>query len=193
MDELELAKKGEWYNPNYNEDVILKRTYMQDLCYTYNNLLPSMLEERKDLLKEMIHTKTNDFLIEQPFYADYGINIKIGDKFYSNHNLTILDAAEVTFGNNCFIGPNCSFYTSIHPFDYKKRNEGLEQAKPITIGDNVWIGGSVSVLPGVHVGSNTVIGAGSIVTKDIPDNVIAVGNPCKVVKTIEEGIKNERK
>ena len=101
-----------------------------------------------------------------------------------NHNCTILDAAKVEFGDNCFISPNCGFYTSGHPVDYKLRNKGYEYAKPIKIGNNVWIGGNVIVLPGVTVGDNVTIGAGSIVTKDIPSNVVAYGNPCKVIREV---------
>jgi len=192
MTELEKAKKGLFYNPNYVKEVILKREQMQDLCFTYNNLLPSMIDERRDLLKSMINTSDNDFLVEQPVYFDYGENIYIGKKFYSNHNLTILDGATVKFGDNCFVGPSCSFYTAIHPFDYNLRNQGLEKAEPITIGDNVWFGGGAIVLPGVSIGNNCIIGAGSVVTKNIPDGVVVAGNPARVIKSIEEGIKNEK-
>ena len=110
----------------------------------------------------------------------------MGDNFYSNHNLVILDCAEVIFGDNVFIGPNCGFYTAGHPLDYKARNYGLEYAKPIKVGNNVWIGGNVCVMPGVTIGDNVVIGGGSVVTKDIPSGVVAVGNPCKPVKEIPE-------
>ncbi len=116
--------------------------------------------------------------------CDYGYNIEIGDNFYANHNLLILDANKVKFGDNVFIGPNCGFYTSSHPLDYTIRNKGLEYANPIIVGDNVWFGGNVVVLPGVKIGDNTVIGAGSVVTKDIPSGVVAVGNPCRVIKNI---------
>ena len=105
-----------------------------------------------------------------------------------NHNCIILDSAKVEFGDNVFIAPNSAFYTAGHPLDYETRNKGLEYAKPIKVGNNVWIGGNAIVLPGVTIGDNVVIGAGSVVTKDIPSNVIAVGNPCKVIKKIEKGI-----
>ena len=123
-------------------------------------------------------------MIMPNFYCDYGFNIEIGEKFYSNHNLVILDANKVEFGDNVFIGPNCGFYTSGHPLDYQTRNKGLEYAKPIKVGSNVWIGGNVCVMPGVTIGDNVVIGAGSVVNKDIPSNCVAVGNPCKVIKEI---------
>ena len=122
----------------------------------------------------------------QPFWCDYGYNITFGENFFANHNLVILDCAKVTFGNNVFIGPNCGFYTAGHPIDFEQRNRGLEYAYPIKVGSNVWFGGGVQVMPGVSIGSNVVIGGGSIVTKDIPSNVIAVGNPCKVIREITE-------
>ena len=126
-----------------------------------------------------IITKEN-VQIESNFFCDYGYNISVGENFYANHNLVILDGAKVEFGDNVFIGPNCGFYTAGHPIDIKSRNEGIEYAKPIKVGNNVWFGGNVSVMPGVTIGDNVTIGAGSVVTKDIPSNCVAYGNPCKV-------------
>lgn len=122
------------------------------------------------------------FTIEQPFLCDYGHNIFLGEDFYANFNCVILDEAPVTFGNHVFVAPNCGFYTAGHPLDAELRNRGLEYARPITIGHNVWIGAQVCVLPGVTIGDNCVIGAGSVVTKDIPAHSLAVGNPCRVVR-----------
>lgn len=156
------------------------------LCQEYNFTAVADTAKRNELLQQIIGQTGQRYLIEQNFWCDYGYNISIGENFYANHNLVILDCAMVSFGNNVFIGPNCSFYTASHPADAKQRNEGLESAHPISVGDNVWFGGNVVVLPGVSVGSNVVIGAGSVVTKDIPANVIAVGNPCRVLKTIAE-------
>ena len=184
MTEKEKMVLGEIYNANYDETLIKERIVAKDLCYEYNNLKPSKEKERKDLMKRILGKTGERFLIEQPFICDYGYNIETGENFYSNHNLTILDGNKVTFGDNVFIGPNCSFYTAGHPIDFKTRNEGLEYAKPIKVGDNVWIGGNVVVLPGITIGENCVIGAGSIVTKDIPANSVAVGNPCKVIKSL---------
>ena len=184
MTEKEKMLLGEIYNANYDKELIEERASAKDLCYEYNNLRPSKIEERKKLLKKLLSKTKENFWIEQPFMCDYGYNIEIGENFYSNHNLIILDGNKVTFGDNVFIAPNCSFYTAGHPLDYNTRNQGLEYAKPIEVGNNVWIGGNVEVLPGVKIGDNSVIGAGSVVTKDIPSNVVAVGNPCRIIKEI---------
>ena len=184
MSEKEKMLAGELYNADNDEELINLRLEAKELCFKYNNLNPRDSENRKLTLEKIFKKSINQCLIEPNFYCDYGFNIEIGKNFYSNHNLVILDANKVKFGDNVFIGPNCGFYTSGHPLDYQTRNKPLEYAKPITIGNNVWIGGNVCVMPGVTIGSNTVIGAGSVVTKDVPDNVVAVGNPCKVLKNI---------
>ena len=183
MNEKEKMLAGELYNANDGE-LQQERLNAKDLCYTYNHIKPSQIQERNKIIKKILGKTKQNFIIEQPFICDYGYNIEIGENFYSNHNLTILDGNKVKFGDNVFIAPNCSFYTAGHPLDTETRNAGLEYAKPIEIGNNVWIGGNVVVLPGVKIGNNVVIGAGSIVNKDIPDNVVAVGNPCKVIKEI---------
>ena len=184
MDEKEKMLAGELYDANYNEDLMKERLIAKDKCFEYNNIKPSKIEERTEIMKQILGKTGNQFLIEQPFICDYGYNIEIGENFYANHNLVILDENKVKFGDNVFIAPNCSFYTAGHPLDYETRNKGLEYAKPIEVGNNVWIGGNVVVLPGVTIGDNVVIGAGSIVTKDIPSNSVAVGNPCKVIKEL---------
>ncbi len=125
-------------------------------------------------------------VINPQFRCDYGCYIQVGENFYANYNCVILDCAPVTFGDNVFIAPNCGFYTAGHPVDYPTRNALLEFAKPITVGDNVWIGGNVVVLPGVTIGSGSVIGAGSVVSRDIPENVVAVGNPCRPIRSIDQ-------
>lgn len=185
MDEKEKMLVGELYDANYNEDLMKERLIAKDKCFEYNNIKPSKVEERIEIMKRILGKTGNRFLIEQPFICDYGYNIEIGENFYSNHNLVILDANKVKFGDNVFIAPNCGFYTSGHPLDYETRNKGLEYAKPIEVGNNVWIGGNVVVLPGVTIGDNVVIGAGSIVNKDIPSNSVAVGNPCRVIKQLK--------
>lgn len=186
MTEKEKCAAGLLYNANYDKELIQKRIACKDLCQEYNELKNSDTEKRGELLRRILGSVKENVCIEPSFWCDYGYNIEVGENFYANHNLVILDCAKVEFGDNVFIGPNCSFYTAGHPLDAKQRNEGLEYAHPIKLGDNIWLGGNVVVLPGVSIGSNSVIGAGSVVTKDIPENVVAVGNPCRVVKNIVE-------
>jgi maltose O-acetyltransferase len=189
MTEKEKCEQGLLYNANYDQELINERLIAKDLCREYNNLKNSDSEGRTSLLRKILGKTNGNIWVEPTFWCDYGYNIEVGENFYSNHNLVILDCAKVTFGDNCFIGPNCSFYTANHPINVEQRNEGLESAHPITVGNNVWFGGNVVVLPGITIGNNSVIGAGSVVTKDIPDNVVAVGNPCRVIKTITENNK----
>ena len=185
MTEKEKREKGLLYNPNLDQEIVNELRSCKTLCHEYNLTYYTDSEKRKALIQKIINKVEGNFLIEQPFWCDFGYNIQIGKDFYANHNLVILDCAQVKFGNNVFIGPNCGFYTAGHPLNVKERNAGLEYAKPITVGDNVWFGGNVVVMPGVTIGDNTIIGAGSVVTKNIPSNVIAVGNPCKVMKKNE--------
>lgn len=184
MTEKDKMLAGEIYNANYDTELIKERYIIKDKCFEYNQLKPSNIEERNKLIKEILGKTKENILIESPFMCDYGYNIEVGENFYANHNLIILDANKVEFGDNVFIAPNCGFYTAGHPIDYEMRNKGLEYAKSIKVGNNVWIGGNAVVLPGVTIGDNVVIGAGSVVNKDIPSNVVAVGNPCKVIKKI---------
>ena len=184
MTEKEKRDRGELYDANYDKALEEERIRTKDLCFKYNGLEPSKQEERKKIIKEILGSTKEDLLIEPNFYCDYGYNISVGENFYMNHNGVILDGAKVEFGDNVFIGPNCGFYTAGHPIEVDLRNKGLEYAKPIKVGNNVWFGGNVVVLPGVTIGDNVVIGAGSVVTRDIPSNVIAHGSPCRVVKEI---------
>ena len=151
------------------------------------------MENRKKILRKLLGKVSDSAVILSPFNCDYGYNISVGENFFSNYNCTILDGTKVTFGDNVFIAPNCCFSTAGHAIDAEQRNKGLEIAWKITVGDNVWIGANVVVLPGVTIGSNTVIGAGSVVTKDIPSGVIAVGNPCRVMREITEQDKYKYK
>lgn len=174
------------YNANDDEELEKERVTCKTLCQQYNQMPIDQLDKRKTLLK-MILGKTEKHLhIEPDFWCDYGYNISVGENFYANHHLTILDAGRVTFGDNVFIGPSCGFYTSGHPIDYIERNKGLEYAYPITIGNNVWFGAGVQVMPGVIIGNDVVIGSGSVVVKDIPSHSVAVGNPCKVIRQITQ-------
>ncbi len=184
--EKDKMLRGEIYDANYGPQLIEERMKCKLLCRKYNDLMPDRLEERKSLLKTLLGRVGENYYIEQPFYCDYGYNISVGDNFYSNVNLVILDGAKVTFGDNVFIAPDCGFHTAGHPLDVGRRNMGLEYARPITVGNNVWIGAGVHVLPGVTIGDNCVIGAGSVVNRDIPANSLAVGNPCRVIRSLEE-------
>jgi len=183
MTEKEKMLNGELYIPENNETLFKERIKCKTLCHEYNKLSPAELNERNKLIKQIIGKTKNKFWIEQPFYCDYGYNLEIGDNFYSNHNLVILDCAKVKFGDNVFIGPNCGFYTAEHPLDAETRNKGLEYAKPITVGNNVWIGGGVNVLSGT-IGNNVVIAAGAVVTKNIPNNCVVGGVPAKKIKDL---------
>lgn len=184
MDEKEKRDRGLLYDGNYEKSLLDERIKCKSLCHRYNNLSPENTQERQEIMKQILGKTQTNFLIEQPFFCDYGYNIEIGENFYANHNLIILDPAKVIFGDNVFIGPNCAFYTPQHPLDAETRNKGLEYAFPIKIGNNVWLGGNVVVLPNVTIGDNTVIGAGSVVNKNIPPNVIAAGNPCRVIRKL---------
>ena len=130
--------------------------------------------------------KSEGAFINPPFYCDYGSHIEVGKNFFANYNCTIIDVAKVKIGDNCQMAPNVAIYTAGHPLHPVARNSMYEYGISVTIGDNVWIGGNTVIMPGVHIGSNTVIGAGSVVTKDIPDNVCAAGNPCRVIREITE-------
>ena len=174
----------EKYNPVFDYPLFKERLWCKKLCHSFNQLSPEKFRERNSILSKILGKTGKIFLIEQPFMCDYGYNIEIGENFGANHNLLILDSGKVKFGNNVMIGPNCGFYTTKHPIDYELRNTGLQWASPITIEDNVWICANVTVLAGVTIGKNSVIGAGSIVTKDIPANSLAWGNPCEVVKNL---------
>lgn len=183
MNEKEKMLAGKLYNADCDE-LIKERYYIKDLCKKYNDMDISDFSKRTELIKKIFGKTGEKIVVEPNFWCDYGYNITVGENFYMNHNCVILDGAKVELGDNVFIAPNCGFYTAGHPIDVEQRNSGLEYTKPIKVGSNVWIGGNVVVLPGVTIGDNVTIGAGSVVTKDIPSNVIAYGNPCKVAKNI---------
>lgn len=186
MTEKEKAYKGLLYNPNHDKELLDAQDEAKRVLYGYNNLPPWEKEKRLEILKKFLGKVGENPIIHSPFHCDYGYNIEIGNDFFANMNLIILDGAKVTIGNNVYIAPNVGIYTAGHPFDVKQRNEGLEYAYPVTIGNNVWIGAQVAILPGVTIGNNSVIGAGSIVSRDIPSGVLAVGNPCRVIREIAE-------
>lgn len=142
-------------------------------------------EQINSAAKEVIPNSKSMFVIP-PFYCEYGSHIKIGKNFFANYNCVMIDVAKINIGDNCMFGPNVSVYTAGHPVHPDTRNSGYEYGKGVTIGNNVWIGGGVTIVPGIHIGDNVVIGAGSVVTSDIPDMVVAAGNPCKVIRQITD-------
>ncbi|MCB2296307.1 sugar O-acetyltransferase [Clostridium tagluense] len=185
MTEKEKMISGKPYKA-FEEELPSERQAAKEMIFDYNSLRPSEGNKQKEILKKLLGVVRNDFYIEPPFRCDYGYNISIGENFYSNYNCTILDCAKVTIGDNVMFAPNVSLFTAGHPIHFEPRNAGLEYAFPINIGNNVWLGGGVIVNPGITIGDNVVIGSGSVVTKDIPPNSIAVGNPCKVIGEIKE-------
>ncbi|HEY2491827.1 MAG TPA: sugar O-acetyltransferase [Paenibacillus sp.] len=185
MTEKEKMLSGKLYKA-FGEELFGERQYAKELVFDYNTLRPSEVEQRQNIMKKLLGETGKEFFIEPPFRCDYGYNIYIGENFYSNYNCVILDCAKVTIGDNVMFAPNVSLFAAGHPVDHELRNTGEEYAFPITIGNNVWLGGGVIVNPGVTIGDNTVIGSGSVVTKDIPANVIAAGNPCRIIRSINE-------
>ena len=183
MTEKQKMLAGELYNA-CDPDLLVELNHVKTLCQQYNNLLPTDFAARNSMLKQILGAADADTFINQPFYCDYGKHIRVGKRFFANFCFTVLDEAFVTIGDDCFIGPNVSILTACHSTDPVERNTRMEWAKPVTIGSNVWIGGSVTVLPGVTIGDNCTIGAGSVVTRNIPADSVAVGNPARVIKTI---------
>lgn len=171
---------------SFGEELFGLRKEARRKVYQYNQLSPEQDKQKEPILRSLLGACGENIWIEQPFHCDYGENIEIGNNFYSNYNLTILDVAKVKIGDNVLCAPNVSIFTAGHPVHSVPRNSGYEYGFPITIGNNVWIGGNTVILPNVTIGDNVVIGAGSVVTKDIPSNVIAVGNPCRVLREITE-------
>ncbi len=185
MTEQEKCYAGLLYDTTFpgREEMHLK---CADLCYEYNRTMPSNMARREELIRQLFGKVGKNPYVEPNIFCGFGFNIEVGDNFFANNNCNFVDPGKITFGDNVFVGPNCGFYTAHHPIDAAQRNQLLEQAFPITVGDDVWIGGGTTVVPGVTIGSNVVIGAGSVVTKDIPDNVVAVGNPCRVIRYIDK-------
>lgn len=184
MTEKEKMLMGEVYNA-CDEQLLIELNACKDRIQDYNNLRPTDFAARREMLQEILGACDEHVFINQPFYCDYGKNIRVGKRFFANFHFTVLDEALVTIGDDVFVGPNVSIYTACHSTNPTERNTRQEWARPVTIGNNCWIGGSVTILLGVTIGHNTTIGAGSVVTCDIPDNVVAVGNPCKAVKRID--------
>ena len=186
MTEREKLKKGLWYDANNDPELLQERLNAEELCFDFNHTRPKDFKQKEAILRKLLPHMGKNVTILSPFYADYGYHCMIGAETFINHNAYLMDCMPITIGSHCFIGPNCGIYTAIHATVAEERNLGLEVAKPITIEDNVWIGGDVTILPGVTIGEGSIIGAKSVVTQNIPKRVIAVGNPCRILRPITE-------
>ncbi|NFN64098.1 sugar O-acetyltransferase [Clostridium botulinum] len=185
MTEKEKMLNGDLYLA-LGEDLFSERQHAKEVIFEFNSLHPSAVEKRNGLISKLFGYVGENFYIEPPFRCDYGYNIHWGENSYVNYNCTILDCAKVAIGKDVLIGPNVNIFTAGHPLSPSQRISGLEYAHSIEIGDGAWIGGGTTINPGVKIGRNAVIGSGSVVTKDIPDNAVAVGNPCRVIRIIDE-------
>ena len=185
MTEEEKALAGYLYDAQ-EESLGKERLRSQELSFDYNSLRPSQTEEREAIIRREMKKTGKKFRIEAPFYCDFWGRVTLGENFFSNYNFVLLAGNEVTFGDDVRIGPNCGIYAAGHAFDPERRAAGIEYARPVHIGNNVWIGGHVSIVSGVTVGDNAIIAAGSVVVSDIPANVLAGGNPCRVIRTLEQ-------
>ena len=190
MTEEEKCANGLWYDTTFEgrED---EHIACDDLCYEYNHTRPSDMKKREEIIRKLFGKVGKNPYVEPTIWCGFGSHIEVGDNFYINNNGIFVDPGKITIGDNVFIGPCCGFYTAIHPINAEWRNKLYEKAEPITIGNDVWFGGHCCVLPGVTIGSNVVIGAGSVVSRDIPDGVVAFGNPCTVRRQIGDGDKFE--
>lgn len=182
--EKEKMLKGDLYNAA-NPELVKERINARRLTRLYNQTLETDDSLRAELLKEIFGSIGANINIEPPFRCDYGYNIHVGENFYANYDCVLLDVCEIRIGDNCMLAPGVHIYTATHPLNPTERVSGAEYGIPIIIGDNVWIGGRAVINPGVKIGNNVVIASGSVVTKDIPDNVVVGGNPAKIIKNIE--------
>ncbi len=185
MTTREKMRKGMLYT-DMTEGLEEERINCKELIYDYNNTRPREADKRKELLKKILGNCGENIFIEPPLRMAYGKNTHIGENFYSNFNLVIVDDIEVYIGDNVMIAPNVTITATGHPIDVETRRTGAQFSKVVNIGNDVWIGSNVVILPGIKIGNGSIIGAGSIVTKDIPENVVAVGNPCKVLREITD-------
>ncbi|MBR0277915.1 MAG: sugar O-acetyltransferase [Clostridia bacterium] len=190
MTQYERMINGMIYDPA-DEEIIAEQVPFQDKLWEFNQLKPSDNEKKQQYMHEIFAECGKNCYIELPFYANWGgHHVHFGSNIYANSNLTLVDDGHIFVGNNVMFGPNVTIATANHPIDPELRSRGLQYNKDVHIGDNVWIGAGVIIVPGVHISKNTVIGAGSIVTKDIPENVVAVGNPCRVLREVSENDRN---
>lgn len=186
MTEKEKMERGEWHDANFDEDLLAERSKAETLCHRFNMEKPGS-DAQLSVLRDLLDTELPDGItVLAPVYFDYGSKTTFGSGCFVNHGCYFMDGGSITIGNNVFIGPFCGFYTASHPLDYKTRNQGLERALPITIGDNCWFGANVTAQQGITIGNGCVISAGSVVTKDVPDNAWVAGVPATVKKIIEQ-------
>ena len=168
-----------------DEDLRKQRERAEQLCFELNTTSPQDAKKRERILCELIKNAKDGCFIKSPFICEYGDYISLGHNFFANYNCKLMDGGTITFGDDVLVGPDCTFVTAIHPTDPARRLAGYQRFAPITVGNNVWFGAGVTVCPGVSIGDNCVIGAGSVVVKDIPANCVAVGNPCKVIRMVD--------
>ena len=183
---------GELYNATDTE-LAADRLKARLLTKQLNATTDERPEQRLSILSQLMPGAGEGLWLEPPFYCDYGYNIHLGERVFFNFNCVVLDVMPVTVGSRTLFGPNVQIYTAMHPFNYAERASGLEYAKPVTIGHDVWVGGSAVICPGVTIGSRSIIGAGSVVTKDIPADVFAAGNPCRVIRPLTENELQQQK
>lgn len=189
MTEKELRAAGMYYRPFQDKELRDEYQRAAGLVFKLNSICNNDYAARYGVLRELFGGIGEECTVVSPFHCDFGYNIMVGEKLFANVNLVIIDCARVTIGNNVFIGPNVGIYTAGHPEEVDLRIRDYEYAHPVTIGNNVWIGGHACILPGVNIGDNAIIGAGSVVTHDIPAGSVAVGNPCRVVRKIRQESK----
>lgn len=185
MTEKEKMLAGKYYL-GWDKELMQERETTVNLLFDFNNTRPTLRKEREQMIKKLFQSTGESCWIESPFFCDHGYNISVGENFFAATNCVMLDCGKISIGNNVLIGPNVGIYTVNHAFDSKERSQRYEHSLPVNIGDDVWIGGNVSILGGVTVGSDSIIAAGSVVTKDIPSGVIAAGNPAKIIREITE-------
>ena len=181
--EWQKMLSGEVYDafmPEFHDKLIDTRRAL----WRFNNLDPADIAAQHEILRSLFGSCGENLHVNQPFRCDYGCNIHIGDNFFANFNLTVLDEAPVTIGNRVLIGPNVSIYTACHPLDRERRDAFVEWAEPVTIGDSVWIGGGATILPGVTLGDNVIVAAASVVTRSFPSDVLIAGNPARIIKSL---------
>ena len=182
----ESMAAGLWYDANFDPELLDVRRRAASACHAFNSCDPADAEQADRLMRAVLGSVGHGVTVLAPLTADYGANVTLGDGCFVNHGAYFMDGAAVTLGRNVFVGPDCGFYTATHPLVAEERNAGWERALPITVGDNVWIGAKACLLPGVTVGEGAVVGAGSVVVRDVPPGVVAAGNPCRVLRPVTE-------